>query len=106
MDQGTIVLGFLSRDESADLGRALHCPQMPRQPLGLTFQARDFVRPQTRRAAPAALARPSRQGAKNEALQIISAVLLTDEKVTVTNLPDMPAPALWIRGAAIQPNNE
>ncbi len=29
------------------------------------------------------------QGAKNEALQIISAILLTDEKVTVTNLPDI-----------------
>jgi len=29
------------------------------------------------------------QGAKNEALQIISAVLLTDEKVTVTNIPDI-----------------
>lgn len=29
------------------------------------------------------------QGAKNEALQIISAVLLTDEPVTVTNIPDI-----------------
>lgn len=29
------------------------------------------------------------QGAKNEALQIISAVLLTSEKVTVSNLPDI-----------------
>lgn len=29
------------------------------------------------------------QGAKNEALQIISAVLLTKEKVTVTNIPDI-----------------
>jgi len=29
------------------------------------------------------------QGAKNEALQIISAVLLTTEKVTVTNIPDI-----------------
>ena len=29
------------------------------------------------------------QGAKNEALQIISAVLLTAEKVTITNLPDI-----------------
>ena len=29
------------------------------------------------------------QGAKNEALQIISAVLLTDEKVTVKNIPDI-----------------
>ena len=29
------------------------------------------------------------QGAKNEALQIISAVLLTAEKVTVTNIPDI-----------------
>ena len=29
------------------------------------------------------------QGAKNEALQIISAVLLTDEKVTVRNIPDI-----------------
>ena len=29
------------------------------------------------------------QGAKNEALQIISAVLLTDEKVTITNIPDI-----------------
>src|SRR5881398_1620756 len=29
------------------------------------------------------------QGAKNEALQIISAVLLTDEKLTVTNIPDI-----------------
>src|SRR5215211_2765596 len=29
------------------------------------------------------------QGAKNEALQIISAVLLTAEKVTVSNIPDI-----------------
>jgi UDP-N-acetylglucosamine 1-carboxyvinyltransferase len=29
------------------------------------------------------------QGAKNEALQIISAVLLTDEKVTIENIPDI-----------------
>src|SRR6476469_4858171 len=29
------------------------------------------------------------QGAKNEALQIISAVLLTSEKVTVSNIPDI-----------------
>ena len=29
------------------------------------------------------------QGAKNEALQIISAVMLTPEKVTVTNIPDI-----------------
>src|SRR6188768_539583 len=29
------------------------------------------------------------QGAKNEALQIISAVLLTPEKVTVNNIPDI-----------------
>ena len=29
------------------------------------------------------------QGAKNEALQIISAVLLTDEKITVRNIPDI-----------------
>lgn len=29
------------------------------------------------------------QGAKNEALQIISAVLLTAEKVTITNIPDI-----------------
>src|SRR4028118_463445 len=29
------------------------------------------------------------QGAKNEALQIISAVLLTGERVTVTNIPDI-----------------
>src|SRR6476660_5037279 len=29
------------------------------------------------------------QGAKNEALQIISAVLLTPDKVTVTNIPDI-----------------
>src|SRR5204862_2464477 len=29
------------------------------------------------------------QGAKNEALQIISAVLLTPEKITVTNIPDI-----------------
>lgn len=29
------------------------------------------------------------QGAKNEALQIISAVLLTDQPVTVTNIPDI-----------------
>src|SRR5215831_15030572 len=29
------------------------------------------------------------QGAKNEALQIISAVLLTAQKVTVTNIPDI-----------------
>jgi len=29
------------------------------------------------------------QGAKNEALQIISAVLLTGEPVTITNIPDI-----------------
>src|SRR5436190_21995209 len=29
------------------------------------------------------------QGAKNEALQIISAVLLTPEKVTINNIPDI-----------------
>src|SRR5688572_22323296 len=29
------------------------------------------------------------QGAKNEALQIVSAVLLTAEKVTITNIPDI-----------------
>src|SRR3982750_1188284 len=29
------------------------------------------------------------QGAKNEALQVISAVLLTEEKVTITNIPDI-----------------
>jgi UDP-N-acetylglucosamine 1-carboxyvinyltransferase len=29
------------------------------------------------------------QGAKNEALQVLSAVLLTDEKVTINNIPDI-----------------
>ena len=29
------------------------------------------------------------QGAKNEALQILSAVLLTPEKVTISNIPDI-----------------
>src|SRR6476659_6065621 len=29
------------------------------------------------------------QGAKNEALQIISAVLLTDQKMTISNIPDI-----------------
>lgn len=29
------------------------------------------------------------QGAKNEALQILCAVLLTDEKITITNIPDI-----------------
>ncbi|MCC6685142.1 MAG: UDP-N-acetylglucosamine 1-carboxyvinyltransferase, partial [Bacteroidia bacterium] len=29
------------------------------------------------------------QGAKNEALQIISAVLLTPEKVTISNIPNI-----------------
>src|ERR1700704_6673179 len=29
------------------------------------------------------------QGAKNEALQVISAVLLTPEKITITNIPDI-----------------
>jgi len=29
------------------------------------------------------------QGAKNEALQVISAVLLTEEKITITNIPDI-----------------
>jgi UDP-N-acetylglucosamine 1-carboxyvinyltransferase len=29
------------------------------------------------------------QGAKNEALQIISAVLLTSEKVTISNIPNI-----------------
>src|ERR1700709_2670519 len=29
------------------------------------------------------------QGAKNEALQVISAVLLTNEKITIHNIPDI-----------------
>ena len=29
------------------------------------------------------------QGAKNEALQVLCAVLMTDEKVTISNLPDI-----------------
>src|SRR6476619_5977656 len=29
------------------------------------------------------------QGAKNEALQVISAVLLTDEKITISNITDI-----------------
>jgi UDP-N-acetylglucosamine 1-carboxyvinyltransferase len=29
------------------------------------------------------------QGAKNEALQVICAVLLTDQKVTISNIPDI-----------------
>src|SRR5690606_41421699 len=29
------------------------------------------------------------QGAKNEALQVLSAVLLTDEEVTISNIPDI-----------------
>ena len=29
------------------------------------------------------------QGAKNEALQILSAVLLTEEDITVSNVPDI-----------------
>src|SRR5215213_1215641 len=29
------------------------------------------------------------QGAKNEALQVISAVILTPEKVTISNIPDI-----------------
>ena len=29
------------------------------------------------------------QGAKNEALQVLSAVLLTTEKVTINNIPDI-----------------
>ena len=29
------------------------------------------------------------QGAKNEALQVISAVLLTKEKITIHNIPDI-----------------
>ena len=29
------------------------------------------------------------QGAKNEALQVISAVLLTGDKVTISNIPDI-----------------
>jgi len=29
------------------------------------------------------------QGAKNEALQVISAVLLTEEKITISNIPDI-----------------
>ena len=29
------------------------------------------------------------QGAKNEALQVISAVLLTDEEVTISNIPEI-----------------
>jgi len=29
------------------------------------------------------------QGAKNEALQVICAVLLTPEKVTISNIPDI-----------------
>src|ERR1700712_5463216 len=29
------------------------------------------------------------QGAKNEALQVISAVLLTEQKITISNIPDI-----------------
>ena len=29
------------------------------------------------------------QGAKNEALQILSAVLLSDEDITISNIPDI-----------------
>lgn len=29
------------------------------------------------------------QGAKNEALEVISAVLLTDEEVTISNIPEI-----------------
>ena len=29
------------------------------------------------------------QGAKNEALQVISAVLLTEEEVTISNIPEI-----------------
>ena len=29
------------------------------------------------------------QGAKNEALQILCAVLLTDEQITISNIPDI-----------------
>jgi UDP-N-acetylglucosamine 1-carboxyvinyltransferase len=29
------------------------------------------------------------QGAKNEALQVLSAVLLTSEKITLSNIPDI-----------------
>ena len=29
------------------------------------------------------------QGAKNEALQILCAVLLTDDKITISNIPDI-----------------
>ena len=29
------------------------------------------------------------QGAKNEALQVLSAVLLTDEPVTISNIPNI-----------------
>ncbi len=29
------------------------------------------------------------QGAKNEALQVLCAVLLTEEKVTISNIPDI-----------------
>ena len=29
------------------------------------------------------------QGAKNEALQVLSAVLLTDDKVIINNIPDI-----------------
>ena len=29
------------------------------------------------------------QGAKNEALQVLCAVLMTDQKVTISNLPDI-----------------
>ncbi|MDE7128284.1 MAG: UDP-N-acetylglucosamine 1-carboxyvinyltransferase, partial [Bacteroidales bacterium] len=41
------------------------------------------------------------QGAKNEALEVISAVLLTDEEVTISNVPeilDVRNPILLLEG--------
>ena len=43
------------------------------------------------------------QGAKNEALQVISAVLLTEEKVTISNIPDIKDP-LGMMGARLEAN--
>jgi UDP-N-acetylglucosamine 1-carboxyvinyltransferase len=51
------------------------------------------------------------QGAKNEALQIISAVLLTAEEVTINNIPDIRDVNLLIEilkdmGVKVTPNGE
>ena len=42
------------------------------------------------------------QGAKNEALQVICSVLLTNEKIIIENIPDILDVRMWLKGYILQ----